>query len=72
MLIFLTSNLDLDLILGFPSLIDSVVDSDAEMSSQIPRLLNKIGALCTVGFDNLVLLPLGPLDFIISMYVYGV
>ena len=45
----------LDLITGFPSLIDSVVDSDAELSSQRPWLLNKKGAFCAVGFDNFVL-----------------
>ena len=56
----------LDLIAGFPSLIDSVVDSDAELSSQIPRLLNKKGAFCTVGLDNFVLSPLSPFVLITS------
>ena len=62
----------MDLITGFPSLIDYVVDSAAELSSQIPWLLNRKGAFCTVGLDNFSFPPLGPLVLITSRYLYGV
>ena len=65
----------LDLIIGFPSLLDSVVDSDAELSSQSPRLLNRKGSFCSVVLENFVLPPLpplGPLVLITSRYLYGV